>query len=388
LCHVFEVYIGNNILAESKDSGQDGGGSLDDVWLPRGFEFLSGLPTENRKRRNIVVIQAFLDESGTKGTHPVFTFAGFIGRAEVWARLSQEWSLWLKASPRIEYLKMAEAAKLNEQFRSFSARQRDEKLKGFVEIIKKHLPQWAIQVSVEIDEWWRVIAPDTPKMLSDPYFMSFWGILLGVCCEMLDTQAPDEFEVIFDEHSIFRPRINLWYSFVRDMLAELHDEALGRLMPPSPLFRDDKVFLPLQASDVLAWLFRTALSGERTEFEWIAEELAPHIPLSRYSTTYTGERIEQVRTLSFELQKKMTPERIRAWQQKYAIGLLYKADRKANRKMRKQTEFEAFDNTMHKLIRVTHTEIKAKLDAEKAEKAKKKREPKASASDHVSGEKD
>jgi hypothetical protein len=111
----------------------------DGPWLPPGFEFLSGLPTAKRKRRLILVIQAFLDESGTKGTHTFFTFAGFIGRAEVWAGFSQEWSTWLKASPQIEYLKMAEAAKLNQQFRPLGARQRDEKLKGFVEIIKKHL---------------------------------------------------------------------------------------------------------------------------------------------------------------------------------------------------------------------------------------------------------
>jgi hypothetical protein len=205
---------------------------------------------------------------------------------------------------------------------------------------------------------------------------------------MQDTQAPEEFEIIFDTHSIFQPRINLWYSFVQDMLLELHDEALARIMPPSPLFRDDKVFLPLQAADLLAWLFRMALSGERTEFEWIAEELAPHIPLSGYSTIYTGERIEKVRNLSLELQKKMTPERIRVWRQKYAIDLLYKVDRKANRKMRKQTEFEAFDNTMRRLISVPHSEIKAKLDAEKAEKVKKRKPKKTSASGRASNGKD
>lgn len=50
-------------------------------------------------------------------------------------------------------------------------------------------------------------------------------------------------------------------------------------------------------------------------------------------------------------------------------------------------EFENFDRTMRKLINVPHSEIKAKLDAEKRAKQKRKaRRP--SASGRASGEKD
>jgi hypothetical protein len=55
--------------------------------------------------------------------------------------------------------------------------------------------------------------------------------------------------------------------------------------------------------------------------------------------------------------------------------------------MRKsETEFDRFDSTMRKLMKVPHSKIKAKLDAEKAEKKRKTR--RSSASDHVSDEKD
>ena len=48
---------------------------------------------------------------------------------------------------------------------------------------------------------------------------------------------------------------------------------------------------------------------------------------------------------------------------------------------RKSAEFEKFDRTMRKLIAVPHSEIKAKLDAEKrAKENRKKRKPKTSAS--------
>jgi hypothetical protein len=42
-----------------------------------------------------------------------------------------------------------------------------------------------------------------------------------------------------------------------------------------------------------------------------------------------------------------------------------------------QTEFEAFDNTMRKLISVPHSEIKAKLDEEKAAKQQRPRKEKS-----------
>jgi hypothetical protein len=52
-------------------------------------------------------------------------------------------------------------------------------------------------------------------------------------------------------------------------------------------------------------------------------------------------------------------------------------------------EYENFDRTMRDLMSVPHDEIKAALDAEKAEKQKRKRKAKKpSASDHEDGGED
>jgi hypothetical protein len=52
--------------------------------------------------------------------------------------------------------------------------------------------------------------------------------------------------------------------------------------------------------------------------------------------------------------------------------------------MKKNSEFERFDRTMHELIKVPHSEIKAALDAEKEEKQRTKRKAKQpSASDRA-----
>ena len=52
--------------------------------------------------------------------------------------------------------------------------------------------------------------------------------------------------------------------------------------------------------------------------------------------------------------------------------------------MKKNIEYEAFDRTMHDLMRVSHDEIKQELEAEKLQRTRKKRKAKVpSASDRV-----
>jgi hypothetical protein len=51
-------------------------------------------------------------------------------------------------------------------------------------------------------------------------------------------------------------------------------------------------------------------------------------------------------------------------------------------------EFERFDKTMDTLLKVSHDDLKAALDAEKAAKAEKRRAKKPSASGRASRDKD
>jgi len=50
--------------------------------------------------------------------------------------------------------------------------------------------------------------------------------------------------------------------------------------------------------------------------------------------------------------------------------------------MKKEDEFSTFDHTMRELIKVPHSELKAKLESEKKAK-KRKKSKKSSASDHA-----
>ena len=370
---------GNNILAESKDSGDDGG----EPWLPRQFEFLSGLPIDKRKGRYLAIIQAWIDDSGVKGTDPVFVLAGFIARADLWAKFSDEWSKTLNEWPTIEYLKMNEAAKLDGQFRGWSVAARDEKLRKLVAVLVRNAPRRAIHFTYDTADFQKYRVPRILPPIADPYFEGACGIMAGVCYDEIDLGVPEEVEIIFDEHSIFRPRLHLWYPLLKARY-ELYDPALKGVLPMQPLFKDDKKFVPLQAADVVAWLFRTAFSGQRTEFEWIASALTPLVPMSNYRSIFTAERMNRINAMNLDFPIEL----IRQWEKDIGIKISNKQKMVWRKKMKANSEFNNFDRTMRELIKVPHSEIKAKLDAEKRAKEKRKTKRPSASSDHGSDEKD
>ena len=248
------------------------------------------------------MIQVVIDESGVKGTDPVFVLAGLISTADKLADLSTAWSRQLQTEPTIKYLKMYEATRACGEFAGWSEHRIETKLRGLVETVKYHAHR-AIHVTIDLEAHER-LHKDSPSR--DPYFMGFYAILSGVCYEFLDNFSDEkQIEVIFDENRIFGPRVALWYPAIKDLLAtrgDLDQQALADVLPPQPLFKDDQAFVPLQAADMLAWLFRTAFSGQRTRFEWIATELMPSIPMSEYVSVFTEERIKHQIALSHDLE--------------------------------------------------------------------------------------
>jgi len=262
-----------------------------------------------------VAVQAFVDDSGTKGTDRVFVLAGFIGPAEQWAVFSGRWKAWLDSPPSIKYLKMNEAVKLKGEFRGWKPAERDKKLAGGVEIIKQ-FPLRAIHVTIDLEAFEKNWSPHLAKPMNSPYFMGCYTILSGICYDQLDLEVSDPVEVIFDNHVIFAPRINLWYRLIREAWETIYDSALKAVLPSAPRFEDDKQFVPLQASDILAWLFRMAFSGRRNRFEWIAGELSPLIPMSTYASVFSADRMNRIAALSYK--QKFSPETVKRWKEKLA----------------------------------------------------------------------
>ena len=70
---------------------------------------LAGMSARARQQRVLVMLQAYIDDSGN-GDPPVYVLAGFVASSDEWEIFTDEWQALLDAPPRLEYFKMKEAS--------------------------------------------------------------------------------------------------------------------------------------------------------------------------------------------------------------------------------------------------------------------------------------
>ena len=98
-----------------------------------------GLSERHRSRRLILPLQAYIDDSG-RGQGQMFVFAGFVLPFEEWLPFVDAWQAVLDEYPKIDYFKMKEAHRRNEQFEGFTVPQRDTKLQRLLSVVLNHRP--------------------------------------------------------------------------------------------------------------------------------------------------------------------------------------------------------------------------------------------------------
>jgi hypothetical protein len=269
-------------------------------WLPRGMSFLSGLPEAARKRRFLMPVQVFADESSDDGQSGHFVMAGLLSHSENWAAFSDEWDICLRSEPRIEYFKMSEAASCSGQFHRFrdNPGARDKKLRALAHIINRHVRVATCSV-IDLKAHSETWAKALPKPNSEPYFWPFQNTMTAACLELWDLGWRERFEMIFDENVIFGPRAKSLYPLMKACGGLLEPQAV-ELLPIDPLFRNDRDFLPLQAADLFAWWCRKKHTDVAfTSFDWVAE-LMSSVRISDYSQYYNRERMTSVLEMSYQ----------------------------------------------------------------------------------------
>jgi hypothetical protein len=257
--------------------------------LPEGFAFLSGLPYPARKRRIIVPIQAFVDESGG-GKH--FVMAGLIADSESWIEFSDEWRVCLDQPPAIKVFKMRDAAGLSGAFYKWTKEDRDNRLRQLARIINRYAVITTHSV-IDLDAFEEVWKKQRWSPQNDVYFWPFHNTIMAACFALWDRGIREKFEIIFDENVIFGPRARVWYPVIREGMRIREPEAFT-IMPVDPLFRSDDEFLPIQAADLFAWCIRRATDqGGDAGFEWLLDEMKD-VQVTEYSQYYDRERMEAV----------------------------------------------------------------------------------------------
>jgi Protein of unknown function (DUF3800) len=197
------------------------------------------------------MLQAFIDDSTSNTGDKAFFLAGYINTVEMWEAFANVWDFALKQSPSIEYLKMSEAESLRGQFRGWSREERDAKIIKLAQVINLSRPHFVF-CSVNGDEYIKIITPVAPQNLKNPYFMAFWGIIDSAARYLQNAGDILPVEFIFDDQGSMGDDAALFYQEMKKNLAPDLRAVLGN----TPIFRDEKNLLPLQAADMLAWHVR------------------------------------------------------------------------------------------------------------------------------------
>ena len=200
-------------------------------------------------------MQAYVDDSGTKGTGSVLVLAGLFGTAKTLAAVADVWDreLAAKIPLAIRYFKAYEARDLCGEFAHWRIERRDEKVRRLAAVIDRDdivLIHSAVDLGSHgaMEKHIGKINEATKHPINQPYLLALMTVMLAAGMEMWHRKSDEKLEVIFDEHVIFRDVAKEQWKIMREVIPEW----LLKYMPVEPLFRDDKDFVTLQAADLMA----------------------------------------------------------------------------------------------------------------------------------------
>jgi hypothetical protein len=265
------------------------------------------------------MLRAFIDDSGSGGDSPWFVLAGYVGTVESWDAFDKPWRSVLDGPPKLDYFKASEAESLRPegQWAGISKDERNKRIGSFISVVGKHA-LGAIYIRLKQQDYDEVIKPYVPPMWRNPYYFLFIGFLSAATSteKYMSESRPVEF--FFDSNNdVEKPSKKLYSQVERlpqfaDRVKDIH-------------YKDEKLFLPLQAADLLAWQVRRRFCVEeplREHFEMALN--CPQRPpfthtMSRQDLDRLGEAMDQHAMLNWALMGH--PEHLRKWRRPKKWGV-------------------------------------------------------------------
>jgi hypothetical protein len=230
-----------------------------------------------------MVLQGYIDDSGSEPQSKVFLLGGFVSTAARWAKFSDEWHSALREEPAIEYFKTTEAMHFHGQFdraRGWNEQLRDKRIFSLVDIIKANV-EVGVHVFMSNETFHRLIAhlPLPYRNLSSdtPYSLLFAQISLMVARLQFTFDAHDKCDLIFDEQLGFQVEAMQWWSLFQQNAAESSQHTETKYIGSPPCFKNDKEVNPLQAADLFAWHRRRFLKDSRASQVLVSLEDVLHM---------------------------------------------------------------------------------------------------------------
>ncbi len=232
---------------------------------------LVGLASDVARRRLLMALTVYVDESGTDGP-PVFVMAGFIARAEQWEAFNNEWKSVLEEPPALEAFHMAEVNWAGGS----------EKLPKLFDIIKRHV-LCAFVLTVNHEDYNAAFKDKFSKIIDRIYYFMYLHMLEMATTWQQVNGLNEKMEFFFDKKDEESKHIRSNYE---EFMRNAHPDVRERIAM-CPLWVDDKEFRPLQAADILAWIFRKFAvlhySGQPLDTHF--REFLDSIPIARRNFT-------------------------------------------------------------------------------------------------------
>lgn len=201
-------------------------------------------------------LQAVSDDSLSQVGEQRLFLAGYVNSSRKWELFSDAWAEELTNDPSIEYLKMAEAQSFRGPFLRWTSDHRAQKISSLARVIR-HFRPMSFDVSVSVRDFNTLVKARAPYGLSTPYFPCLFGVVSSVS-RIIHQHGPRvPIDFIFDQQQgVSTDFLQYFQYMVRNL-----PRGARKIVNGSPMFQDDRSFLPLQAADMLAWSLRRQHEG-------------------------------------------------------------------------------------------------------------------------------
>jgi len=207
----------------------------------------------------MAALQVYIDDSYDKR---LFYIAGGIASVDQWMKFSEAWQAMLDMKPAIKCLKANQAF-----FQSSNDPVAKYRLLKAADIVAEHV-SYVVSAQLWLEDYQNEMKGKVKSDLDSPYVACWHALMFGLARYFKAVGVSDyAVDWILDDQSHIGNRFLDWYDQFKTFVPK---ETLGE----KPIMRNDEVFLPLQAADLIAWSIRSweghfGRSGQSTTGEII-----------------------------------------------------------------------------------------------------------------------
>lgn len=252
-----------------------------------------GFASPIRQKRLLLMLQAFIDDSGSEPGGKVFVLAGLLSTASQWEQFSDEWAEICGQEPAIADFHMARAYRIKGGYWGDGTlaeltTRRDAKILALAEVVRKYA---VVRVSSGVT--WRAYEAaargKVPPEIDSPYFFLFWYIIQAVARWQEGSGRREKVDFIFDDQGKIGITAVSWYPY---FLAAFTDQERS-ILAGTPIFRHDSDVLPLKAADMCAWYLRREIT-EHAHHVDRGEAYQRHLAMEvLWDIPYAGQNLEE-----------------------------------------------------------------------------------------------